>query len=129
MIRLNKFLAQSGLGSRRRCDQLIQQGDISVNDQVVTKLGFMVDKDQDKVAYQGNPLRIAESKVYILLNKPVGYVTTIKDERGRKKVTDLIPVEQRIFPVGRLDKNTSGLLLLTNDGHLCYQLTHPKFKI
>ena len=127
MIRLNKLLAQHGLGSRRKCDQLIQSGKISVNGKVITTLGYLINETKDSVAYNGKLLSKEEPNIYILLNKPVEYLTTVKDDRGRKTVTDLIPIKQRIFPVGRLDKDTEGLLLLTNDGALCYQLTHPKF--
>lgn len=129
MIRLNKFLAQCGLGSRRKCDELIQAGKITVNGKVIKTLGFQVDDQHDEVVYEGMPLSPVESKIYILLNKPVGYVTTVKNGWGRKPVTELIPLKQRIFPVGRLDKDTEGLLLLTNDGNLCHILTHPKFHI
>ena len=129
MIRLNKFLAQCSLGSRRKCDQLIQNGEVSVNGKIITTLGCLVDENKDTIHYQGNSLTISKPEIYILLNKPIGYVTTSKDEKGRKTVIDLIPIKQRIFSVGRLDIETQGLLLLTNDGNLCYKLTHPKFLV
>jgi len=129
MLRLNKFLAQCGLGSRRQCDHLILSGDIRVNNAVVTTLGVVIDENKDQITYQGNRVSKENAQVCILLNKPRGYVTTVKDDWGRKIVTELISVHQRIFPIGRLDKDTEGLLLLTNDGDLCFQLTHPKFFI
>ena len=129
MIRLNKLLAQCGLGSRRKCDQLIQTGKIAVNGKIVTTLGLLVDENEDTIFFDEKILTPENTAVYILLNKPIGYVTTLNDEKGRKKVSDLIPIKQRIFPVGRLDIDTEGLLLLTNDGNLCYQLTHPKFLV
>ena len=128
MIRLNKLLAQYGLGSRRKCDHLIQSGEICVNGERVTQLGVLIDEEKDIVTYNGVTISTKETKTYILLNKPVGYVTTVRDERGRKTVLDLVPSTERLFPVGRLDKNTEGLLLLTNDGDLTYRLTHPKFE-
>jgi len=127
MLRLNKYLAQCGLGSRRTNDLLIQKGKISVNDKIVTQLGMIIDESKDQIKFDGILLNAQEPKIYVLLNKPTGYVTTVKDQNSRKTVLDLIDVKQRIFPVGRLDKNTEGLLLLTNDGPLCYHLTHPKF--
>ncbi len=129
MIRLNKFLADRGLASRRKCDHLIQSGKIKVNGEVITQLGFRVDEAKDEVAFENKPVSYEEKKIYVLLNKPMGYVTTVDDERGRKTVMDLIPVRERVFPIGRLDKDTEGLLLLTNDGDLCHKLTHPRFSV
>lgn len=129
MIRLNKYLAHCGLGSRRKCDHLIQSGYVTVNGKTITELGTSIDETNDDVRFDNRPVANVGRKVYILLNKPAGYVTSVKDELHRKTVLDLIPDEVRVFPVGRLDKNTVGLLLLTNDGELCYQLTHPKFEI
>ena len=128
-MRLNKFLAKAGIASRRKSDELIQQGKITVNGVVITALGYSIDENKDEIKYNGKILTLSAPPVYILLNKPAGYVTTVKDGWGRKIVTDLITDEHRIFPVGRLDKDTEGLLLLTNDGNLCYKLTHPKFQV
>ncbi|HOA96463.1 pseudouridine synthase [Acetivibrio saccincola] len=127
-IRLQKYLADCGVASRRKAEELILQGRISVNGTVVTELGTKVDYN-DIVCFDGKRLKRKEDKVYILLNKPVGYVTTVKDQFQRPTVIDLVDVPERIFPVGRLDYDTSGLLILTNDGSLTYRLTHPKFKI
>ncbi len=125
LIRLNRYIANSGVCSRRDADNLIKAGHISVNGQVVTDLGVKV-KPSDKVTYKGKLLS-RERKVYILLNKPKGYITTVSDPQERKTVMDLVKnaCEERIFPVGRLDRNTSGLLLLTNDGELSAKLSHP----
>ena len=127
-IRLNKFLANAGVCSRREADELIQKGEITVNDQVVTELGTKITR-QDKVIYNGKQVQI-ESKVYIVLNKPKNCVTTSDDPQERLTVMDLVKnaCSERIYPVGRLDRNTTGVLLLTNDGDLASKLTHPAFK-
>ncbi len=126
LVRLNKYIANSGVCSRREADLLISSGTITVNGKVVTELGTKVNPG-DSVMYNGEKLK-AEKKVYILLNKPKDYITTAEDPQGRKTVMDLLKNagEQRVFPVGRLDRNTTGLLLLTNDGDLAKKLTHPK---
>ena len=129
-IRLQKFLANSGVASRRKCEELIAQGKIKVNGEVVTELGTKIDPEVDKVIY--NRKRIKQEGndfVYILLNKPLGIVTTTQDQFGRKNVLDLVQVPERIVPVGRLDMYTSGALFLTNDGNFVYKLTHPKNEI
>lgn len=129
-IRLQKFLADNGLNSRRKSEELILKGYISVNNEVITQLGFKVDPLKDIVKFKGKIIKLIETKVYIMLNKPEGYVTTIEDQFNRPTVIDIINnIDVRIFPVGRLDYHTSGLLLLTNDGSLAYKLTHPKNKI
>ena len=128
-MRLQKFLAMGGVASRRGSEALISEGKVKVNGKVVTEMGYQIEPGQDTVTYNGAIVKIEEESVYILMNKPKGYVTTVSDQFNRKKVTDLVNVPQRIFPVGRLDYNTSGLLLLTNDGDLTYKLTHPKFKV
>lgn len=125
-IRLQKYLAASGIASRRKCEELILAGKIEVNGEFVQKLGTKVNPKLDEVKYQGKRVMIEEEKIYILLNKPIGYVTTVKEQFGRDKVLDLVKVNQRIVPVGRLDMYTSGALILTNDGELVNQLTHPK---
>jgi len=129
MIRLNKYLATAGVGSRRTCDGYISAGRIRVNGQLVQKLGTRIDETADKVYFDGRPVTVNDNMVYIMLNKPAGIITTASDEFDRPTVLDLIPVEERIFPVGRLDQDTTGLLLLTNDGALANELIHPRYKI
>ena len=126
-IRLNKFLANAGICSRREADTFIEAGVVSVNGVVVTELGTKV-KRSDEVKFHDQPVKI-EKKVYVLLNKPKDYVTTSDDPQNRKTVMDLVKdaCDERIYPVGRLDRNTTGVLLLTNDGELASKLTHPKF--
>ncbi|MCS6973055.1 MAG: rRNA pseudouridine synthase [Cyclobacteriaceae bacterium] len=128
-IRLNRFIANSGVCSRREADNLIAMGLISVNGKVVTEMGYKV-KPGDVVRYENRILR-AEKPVYILLNKPKGYLTTTNDPQERKTVMQLIgnAVKERIYPVGRLDRNTTGILLLTNDGELADKLSHPSYKV
>lgn len=127
-IRLNKFLANAGVCSRREADEFIQAGVVKVNDQVITELGTKITRS-DKVTFHDQPVQI-EAKLYILLNKPKNCVTTSDDPQGRLTVMDLVKnaCEERIYPVGRLDRNTTGVLLLTNDGNLASKLTHPSFK-
>jgi len=127
-VRLNKFLAEAGLGSRRKVEELIKSGQVEVNDSTVTNLATFVDPQKDIVKAGGKTISI-EEKVYVILNKPPGYLTTVTDERGRKAILDLVTVEERIFPVGRLDMNSRGLLILTNDGDLAAKLLHPRHKI
>ncbi len=128
-IRLNKYIANSGICSRREADKLIEAGEITVNDQVVTEMGYQV-KPADKVMYRKKLLK-REKFVYVLLNKPKDFITTTSDPEERKTVMDLVKnaCEERIFPVGRLDRLTTGLLLFTNDGDLAKKLTHPSHKI
>lgn len=127
-IRLNRFIANAGICSRRDADQLISAGEISVNGKVVTELGVKVRKS-DQVSFRGNVLN-PERKVYLLLNKPRGYVTTLDDPHAEHTVMELVSqaCEERIYPVGRLDKETSGLLLFTNDGDLAKKLAHPSYE-
>ena len=126
-VRLNKFLANAGVCSRRDADKYIEAGVVSVNGKVVTELGTKVLRT-DEVKFHDNAVKM-EKKVYVLLNKPKGYVTTSEDPQNRKTVMDLVQsaCPERIYPVGRLDRNTTGVLLLTNDGELASKLTHPKF--
>ncbi|HPC41067.1 MAG TPA: pseudouridine synthase [Spirochaetota bacterium] len=129
--RLNKFLSQSGLGSRRAVEEMITSGRIAINGNKVTSLGTLVD-DADRVTLDGLPVRPFEQRYYLILHKPRGYITTVSDDRDRPTVMDLVPEKYRrsgVFPVGRLDRDTSGLLLLTNDGDLAYRLTNPRFHI
>jgi 23S rRNA pseudouridine2605 synthase len=128
MIRINKYLADCGIGSRRKVEELILQGRISVNNKVVSELGFQVDESKDVVFLDGEKIKLKKS-LYFLLNKPKGYITSVKDERSRKTVIDLINVKERIYPVGRLDYDTTGLLFLTNDGEFSQLLTHPGNKV
>ena len=127
LVRLNKFLANAGVCSRREADEFIQAGVVSVNGEVVTELGTKV-KRSDEIKFHDQPVNV-EKKVYVLLNKPKDYVTTSDDPQARKTVMDLVKgaCKERIYPVGRLDRNTTGVLLLTNDGDLASKLTHPKF--
>ena len=128
-IRLQKYLAEAGIASRRKAEELIQQGKIKVNNKKVTELGTKINPSKDKIEYEGKIVTIQQEKIYILLNKPIGYVTTAKDQFNRDSVLDLVKVKQRVVPVGRLDMYTSGALLLTNDGDFVYQVTHPKHEI
>lgn len=127
--RLNKYIANSGVCSRREADKLIADGKIKVNKEIVTELGFKV-QPKDKVYYNGKLLK-PEKLVYLLLNKPKDYITTTDDPDGRKTVMDLVgnAVQERIYPVGRLDRNTTGLLLFTNDGETAKKLSHPSYEI
>ena len=128
-IRLQKYLAEAGIASRRKSEELILQGKIKVNDVIVTELGTKIDPENDEIKYDDNVIKLDEKKVYILLNKPIGYVTTVKDQFNRDSVLDLVKVKERLVPVGRLDMYTSGALILTNDGDFVYKLTHPKYEV
>jgi len=127
--RLQKYIARCGISSRRKAEELIIDGNVKVNGIVVTELGTKVDTDKDMVAVDNNIISENNKIIYIKLYKPEGYVTTSKDQFGRKTVLDLIEIKERIYPIGRLDYNTSGLLLLTNDGDLANKLMHPKYHI
>ncbi len=125
-MRLQKYIAMSGYCSRRHAEMLVVEGKVTVNGQVVSQLGSKVDPEKDNVLVEGNPVSIEEHLIYIALNKPLGYVTSC-DHPGEKIVLDLVDVSRRVYPVGRLDKDSTGLLLLTNDGDLHLRLTHPSF--
>lgn len=129
-VRLNKFLAHTGIASRRACSELIKAGLVKVDGEVIYDAGYRLGPKQ-VVTYKGKVVKPEEKKVYILLNKPKNFVTTVSDERGRKTVMDLIPerIEARIYPVGRLDRVSTGLLLLTNDGDLAKKLSHPSHRV
>lgn len=126
--RLQRVLASAGHGSRRQCEDLIKAGRVEVDDQVVTKLGTTVNPDTNQIRVDGTPLK-ARKLVYYAVNKPIGVVTTNRDPQGRPRVVDLVPPDERVFPVGRLDRNSEGLILLTNDGDLAQRLTHPRFGV
>ena len=129
--RLQKYLAEKGIASRRKCEEYILQGLVKVNGNIVTQLGTKIDPTKDKIKFKDQELtNQKEKKVYILLNKPIGYVTTVKDQFDRDTVLDLVKIKNtRLVPVGRLDMYTSGAILLTNDGEFVYQITHPKHEI
>ncbi|TYQ00444.1 ribosomal large subunit pseudouridine synthase B [Tenacibaculum adriaticum] len=128
-VRLNKYIANSGICSRREADTYIEHGSVTINGKLVTEMGYKV-QPSDEVRFDGSLISI-EKKRYILLNKPKNYITTMEDDRGRKTVMELIAnsTKERIYPVGRLDRNTTGLLLFTNDGELAKKLTHPKHNV
>lgn len=128
-MRINKYIASSGFCSRRKAEQIILSGRVKVNGQRVTELSTQVDESNDVVMIDDKVIRPEERKIYILLNKPEGYITTAKDQFDRKSVIDLVDVKERVYPVGRLDYETSGLLILTNDGDLTMDITHPSKKI
>ena len=127
--RLQKYLANCGICSRRKAEELIASGKVSVKRKIVKELKKKINPKVDKVIYNGKEVKEESNHVYILLNKPIGYVTTAKDQFGRDSVMDLVKVKERVVPVGRLDMYTSGALILTNDGDFVYQVTHPKHEI
>ncbi len=129
-VRLNKFLSQAGVASRREADRLICEGRVQVNKRMVDELGYKIDDEQDVVYVDGRKVRPAERHHYIVLNKPPGYLVTLKDPFKRRTIRDLLPASMgRVFPVGRLDLDSRGLLLLTDDGELAYRLSHPRFQV
>lgn len=129
-IRLQKYLAEAGIASRRKCEEYIVQGKVKVNGKIQVELGTKINTEKDKVEYNGKLVEIKNKEyVYILLNKPIDYVTTVKDQFNRNTVLDLVKTNERIVPVGRLDMYTSGALILTNDGDFVYKITHPKHEI
>ena len=127
-VRLQKYLAECGLASRRKCEEYISQKRVKVNGKV-TELGTKINPEKDKITFDNKEINKIESKIYILLNKPIGYVTTAKEQFGRESVLDLVKVKERIVPVGRLDMYTSGALMLSNDGDFIYKVTHPKHEV
>jgi len=129
LIRLQKFLQECGVASRRKSEKMIREGMIKVNGEIIQEMGYKVDPQKDIVELNGKELKVDQRKVYILLNKPRYVITSVKDERGRKTVMEFIKIKERIFPVGRLDYDTEGLILLTNDGELAHTLTHPSYGI
>lgn len=129
-MKLNKYIAHAGLCSRRKASELIKNGQITVNDQIITLPSYIVQKN-DKVCHEGKILEPIEELIYLLLNKPKNVITTLSDEQGRKTILSYIDhiTTQRVYPVGRLDRNTTGLLIITNDGELAQKLSHPSFKV
>jgi len=128
-IRLQKVLAAAGVASRRVCEEMIVAGSVKVNGKVVTELGTRIDPDRDKVVVKGTPIQLDVAKVYLILNKPYGVVSTMQDEHGRPDLSQYALDYDRVFNVGRLDAETTGLLLLTNDGDLAHKLLHPSFEV
>lgn len=128
-MRLNKYIASAGVCSRRKADELIENGNVKVNGATVKAMGWQVEED-DVVEVNGRVIEAAGKKVYVVVNKPLGYITSMQDEKDRDTVADLVAdIPQRLFPVGRLDYNTTGLLIMTNDGELTQTLTHPRHKV
>ncbi len=125
-MRLQKFLADAGIASRRQAEKLIADRKIMVNNKIVTKPGTTVDPSNDQIIYNNKVITLSSNKIYIALHKPVGYVSSSSSEQG-KSVLDLVKVKERVYPVGRLDKDSSGLIILSNDGELTNKITHPKF--
>jgi 16S rRNA U516 pseudouridylate synthase RsuA-like enzyme len=128
-IRLNKLLAQRGIGARRKCDALIQSGSVRVNGAVVREPGTAVEPDRDRVEVNGRELPPLEPPAYFVLHKPVGVISTLSDPEGRRTLVEFLPPGRRVFPVGRLDADTSGLLMLTSDGELAHHLMHPRYGV
>ncbi|MGL6106891.1 pseudouridine synthase [Romboutsia sp.] len=129
-MRINKYIASCGIASRRKSEEIILQGRVNVNGNTVQELSFNIDESKDVVEIDGERIGLAGKQVYIVLNKPEGYITTVKDQFDRPSVLDLVSdIEERVYPIGRLDYETSGLLILTNDGDLTYKLTHPKHEV
>ncbi len=126
LVRINKYLSSSGVTSRRKADEMVAAGRVKVNGRIVRELGTKINPARDKIEVDGRGVRSTARLVYILLNKPKDSVTTVRDEKGRRTVLDIVGVRERVYPVGRLDRNTTGTLLLTNDGELANRLMHPK---
>lgn len=126
--RLQKYMASCGVASRRKCEDIILEGRVEVNGIKIKELGTKIISGKDIIKVDGNIIEPEENKIYILLNKPKGYVCTAKDEKGRKTILDLVKVKERIYPIGRLDMDTSGIIILTNDGKIYNKIIHPKFE-
>ena len=128
--RLQKFLSRAGVASRRQAEALILEGKVKVNGRVVTEMGVKIDPDKDRVQVEGKRVRLPSAPVTFMLHKPYGYISTTDDPQGRRTVMDLAPQEHgRLYPVGRLDYDATGLMLLTNDGELAQRLTHPRYQV
>ncbi len=128
LVRLNKYIAEGGIASRRKADEIIAAGKVKINGKTVKELGTKVRPD-DLVTIDGDPVSPVQKNIYILLNKPKDTITTASDDMGRKTVLDIVRKNMRLFPVGRLDRNTTGAILITNDGELAHRLTHPRYEI
>ena len=128
-IRSQKYMAEAGISSRRKAEELILEGKVKVNGKTINELGIKIVPNKDIVEYNGKKVVLEKEYVYILLNKPIGYVTTVKDQFNRDSILDLVKINKRIVPVGRLDMYTSGAIILTNDGDFVYKVTHPKHEI
>lgn len=129
LVRINKFIAMHSDIARRKVDEYILQGRITINGISIMQPGFKIDPQKDKVNVDGVPIKISSKKIYIMLNKPENVISSVSDEKRRKTVIDLVNIKERIFPIGRLDYDTTGLILLTNDGEFANKLMHPKFKV
>lgn len=129
LIRLNKYIADCGIASRRKADQLIMDGKVEVNGRVCITLGTTIDPNEDKIFVNGKQVLPLDNKIYILFNKPKDCITTTSDEKGRRTILDYIRIKKRVYPIGRLDRDTTGVLLLTNDGEFANILMHPKYEI
>lgn len=127
--RLQKYMASCGVASRRKCEEIILAGKVKVNGALVSEVGTKIDPLNDKVECEGKIISKEDKKVYIMLNKPEGYISSVKDEKDRKTILDIVKVEERIYPIGRLDYDSSGLLLLTNDGEIYNKIIHPRVEI
>ena len=127
--RLQKYMSSCGVASRRKCEEIILAGKVKVNGVLVNEVGVKVNPLKDIVEYDGKIIRKEENKVYIMLNKPEGYISSVKDEKGRATILDIVKVKERIYPIGRLDYDSSGLLLLTNDGEIYNKIIHPRVEI
>ena len=127
--RLQKYMSRCGVASRRKCEEIILSNKVKINDNIVNELGVKIDPSKDKVFYNGKRILPEENKLYIMLNKPEGYITSVKDEKGRKTILDLVKVNERIYPIGRLDYDSSGLILLTNDGDIYNKIIHPRVEV
>lgn len=127
--RLQKYMSNCGVASRRKCEEIILAGKVKVNGVLVNEVGVKVNPLKDTVEYEGKIISKEENKVYIMLNKPEGYISSVKDEKGRDTILDIVKVKERIYPIGRLDYDSSGLLLLTNDGEIYNKIIHPRVEI
>jgi 23S rRNA pseudouridine2605 synthase len=126
--RLQKYMARCGVASRRKSEEIIASGKVKVNNTVITELGFKIDSNTDCVEVDGKLIKPEEKKLYIALNKPAGYISSVKDEKDRRTIMELVCVNERIYPVGRLDYDTTGLILLTNDGEIYNKIIHPRME-
>lgn len=131
LVRINKLLSQLGIASRRKADELIKEGAVTLNDRVLKAPGAIVDTAKDRVTIQGREINLQQPRnyLYFIINKPRGYISTVKDTHKRQTIMELIPRARGLFPVGRLDKDTTGLILITNDGELAHRLMHPRYEI